>query len=324
MATKTLGSKILTTLIIASLLSIVLAICGILGVNHVARTANMTINQRMPIMKCSMRAQNAILLGSSIIDQVLLLQQHDDIDKIRILEGKFRNSLIIFDMYIKAIILGSESNAFKKSSGGLTYAQWERNGLAGLVIIKQVPLKIKEFAKEAILHHNHYIKYAKEVIRTQKRVLRLKFSGNFEEIKKLKTEQAQDTKMATHYNEMTNEILKQLSLAVSRYFNNASEEIMDTQDLILKLLVTISFVVIFFCIIFGIFISRSISKPIVELTEVTEEIANGNLSKRLKIKSKSIFSRSSFPASIFEKSSISLIIDRRDSALFVTESASSI
>jgi len=285
MATKTLRSKILTTLLIASLLTIVLAIFGIVGVNHVARTANMTINERMPIMECSMRAQNAILLGSSIIDQVLLVQQYDDIDKIRILEGKFRNSLIIFDMYIKAIILGSESNAFKKSSGGLTYAEWERNDLAGLIRTKQAPLKIKEFAKESVLHHNHYIKYAKEVIKTQKRVLRLKFSGKFEEIKKLKAEQINDIKMATHYNEMTNDILEQLSLAVSRFFNNASEEIIDTQDLILKLLLTISFIVFFFCIIFGRFISRSILKPIIELTEVTEEIANGNLSKRLKIKS---------------------------------------
>lgn len=285
MATKTLRSKILTTLMIVSLLTVALAIFGIVGVNHIAGTANTTINERMPIMKCGMRAQNAILLGSSITDQVLLVQEYDDIDKIRILEGKFRNSLITFDMYIKAIILGSESNAFKKSSGGLTYAEWERNDLAGFIIIKQVPHKIKEFAKEAVLHHNHYIKYAKEVIRTQKRVLRLKLSGKFEEIKKLKAEQIQDTKMANHYNEMTNEILEQLSLAISRYFNNAREEIIDTQDLILKLLLTISFVVIFFCIMFGIFISRSISKPIVELTEVTEEIANGNLSKRLKIKS---------------------------------------
>lgn len=232
-----------------------------------------------------MRAQNAILLGSSIIDQVLLVQQYEDIDKIRIFEGKFRNILIIFDMYIKAIFLGSESDAFKKSSGGLTYAQWERNDLAGLIIIKQVPYKIKEFAKEAISHHNHYIKYAKKVIRTQKRVLRLKLSGKFEEIKKLKAEQIQDTKMATHYNEMTNEILEQLSLAVNRYFNNATEEIIDTQNLILKLLLTISFIIFFFCIIFGKFISRSILKPIIELTDVTEEIANGNLSKRLKIKS---------------------------------------
>ncbi|MGD2029439.1 MAG: ATP-binding protein, partial [Desulfobacterales bacterium] len=286
MATKTLRSKILTTLMIASLLTVALAIFGIAGVNHVAKTANMTINERMPIMECSMRAQNAILLGSSIIDQVLSVQQYDDIDKIRVLEGKFRNSLITFDMYIKAIIHGSESNEFKKSSGGITYAQWKRNDLAGLIIIKQVPHKIKEFAKKANLHHNHYIKYAKKVIKTQKRVLRLKPSAKFDEIKKLKDEQTQDITMATHHNEITNEILKQLSLAVSHYFNNASKEIIDTQDLILKLLVTISFVVIFFCIIFGIFISRSISKPIVELTEVTEEIANGNLSKQLKIKSK--------------------------------------
>ena len=285
MATKSLRSKLLTTLIIASLLTVALAIFGIVGINHVARTANMTIDERLPIMKCGMRAQNAILLGSSITDQVLLIQKYDDIDKIRILEGKFRNSLILFDMYIKAIILGSESNAFKRSSGGLTYAGWERNNLAGLIIIKQVPHKIKEFAKEAVLHHNHYIKYAKEVIKTQKRVLRLKLSGKFEEIKKLKAEQIKDTKMANHYNEMTNEILEQLSSAVSHYFNNASEEIIDTQDLILKLLLTISFIVFFFCIIFGKFISRSILKPIIELTEVTEEIANGNLSKRLKIKS---------------------------------------
>ena len=285
MAPKTLRSKILTTLMIASLLTVALAIFGIVGVNHVARTANITINERMPIMECSMRAQNAILLGSSIIDQVLLVQQYDDIDKIRILEEKFRNSLTIFDRYINAIILGSESNALKKSSGGLTYAEGERNDLAGPIIIKQVPHKIKEFAKETVSHHNHYIKYAKEVIKTQKIVLRLKLSGKFEEIKKLKSEQIHDAKIANHYNEMANEILEQLSLAVSRYFNNASEEIIDTQNLILKLLLTISFIVFFFCIIFGRFISRSILKPIMELTEVTEKIANGNLSKRLKIKS---------------------------------------
>ena len=210
MVTKTLRSKILTTLMIVSLLTVALAIFGIAGVNHVAKTANMMINERMPIMECSMRAQNAILLGSSIIDQVLSVQQYDDIDKIRILEGKFRSSLILFDMYIKAIIHGTESNEFKQSSGGLTYAQWERNDLAGHIIIKQVPHKIKEFAKKAILHHNHYIKYAKEVIRTQKKVLRLKHAAKFDEIKRLKAEQTQDTKMANHRNEMTNEMLKQL------------------------------------------------------------------------------------------------------------------
>ena len=76
-----------------------------------------------------MRTQNTILLEESFIDNVLLVQQYDEIGKIRILEEKFQNSLVVFDKYIKAIFLGTESNAFKNSSEGLTYDEQERNGL---------------------------------------------------------------------------------------------------------------------------------------------------------------------------------------------------
>jgi signal transduction histidine kinase/CheY-like chemotaxis protein len=286
MAMKTLRSKILTTLTIASILTVVLAIFGIVGVNHVARTATITLNERMPILKCCMWTQNTILLEESFIDNVLLVQQYDEIGKIRILEEKFQNSVLVFDKYIKAIFLGTESNAFKNSSEGLTYADQERNGLKKDIIIKQVPLKIKEFAKQAYTHHTSYITHAKEIIKTQKKILSLKLAGKNEADKKIKANQLVNIRMAKHFKEMTNEILDQLYLAVDRYFENANEEIIATQDLILKLLLSSSFVIIFFCMIFGIIISKSISKPIVELTELTEEIANGNLSKRLKIKSK--------------------------------------
>jgi two-component system sensor histidine kinase/response regulator len=286
MAIKTLRSKILTILTIASILTVVLAIFGIVGVNHVARTATITLNERMPILKCCIRTQHTILLEESFIDKVLLVQQYDEIGKIRILEEKFQNSSVVFDKYIKAIFLGTESNAFKNSSEGLTYAEHERNGLKKNIIIKQVPLKIKKFAKQAYTHHTSYITHAKEIIKTQKKILSLKLAGKNEADKKIKANQLVNIRMAKHFKEMINEILDQLSLAVDRYFENANEEIIATQDLTLKLLLSSSFVIIFFCMIFGIIISKSISKPIVELTEVTEEIANGNFSKRLKIKSK--------------------------------------
>jgi len=286
MAIKSLRSKILTTLMIAPLLTVVLAIFGIFGVNHVARTANMTLNERMTIMKCCMRTQNTILLEKSFIDKVLLVQPFDEIGKIRILEEKFQNSFMLFDRYIKAIFLEIESNAFKNSSGRLTSAERERKDLKQDIIIKQVPPKIKEFAKEAYTHHKYYITYAKEIIKTQKKILSLKLAGKNEAVKKIKADQLVAIRMAKHFKEMINEILDQLSLAVNRYFENANEQIISTQDLILELLLSSSFVIIFFCMIFGIVISKSISKPIVEFTEVTEEIANGNLSKRLKIKSK--------------------------------------
>ena len=286
MAIKTLRSKILTTLMIASLLTVLLAIFGIVGVNHVARTATITLNERMPILKCCMRTQNTILLQESLIDKVLLVQHYDEIGKIRILEEKFQDSLMVFDRYIKAIFLGNESNAFKNSSKKLTDAEREGNDLKENITIKQVPSKIKEFAKEAYTHHTRYITHAKEIIKIQKKILSLKLAGKNEANKKIKADQLVNIRMAKHFKGMINEILDQLSLAVDRYFENANEEIIATQDLILKLLLSSSIVIIFFCMIFGITISKSISKPIVELTEVTEEIANGNLSKQLHIKSK--------------------------------------
>ena len=286
MAIKTLRSKIMMVLMSASLLMIILAIFGIFGVNKVARTANVTIDERVPLMKCSKYCQIAVLLEDAIIDKVLLTQEYEEINNIRILEGRLREGIITFDMYIKAIMLGSESSAFKNSSGGLTFSQWEKKGLLGLITIKEAPHKIKEFAKEADAHHGRYIKYVKRIIKAQKKILRLNLVGKIEESKKIRSDQIEDVQISSVYKDMTNEILEQLSLAVGRYFENASEDIEQTHNLVFKFLIAVSCAFFCLCLAFGIFISKSISRPVVELTQVTEAIANGDLSQRIDIKSK--------------------------------------
>jgi signal transduction histidine kinase/DNA-binding response OmpR family regulator len=269
-----------------SLLTFILAIFGIIGVNYVAETANETIDARMPLMECSKQAQIAILSESSSIYQILLIKTYDEIDKIRTLEGRLRESLITFDMYIKAITFGSESEAFQSSSGGLTYGQWERKGLLGLIIVKEAPLKVKKFAEEANVHHNQYIKYAKEIIKAQKKILRLNLLEKFEDIKKIKADQIYYAEMANTYKIMTYEILEQLSSAVTRHFYNVTEDISQTQNFVFIMLITISFIIFCLCLIVGLFISKSISNPIVKLTKVTEAIADGDLSQQIDIKSK--------------------------------------
>jgi len=269
-----------------SLLTFILAIFGIIGVNYVAKTANETIDARMPLMECSKQAQIAVFSESSSIYQILLIKTYDEIDKIRTFEGRLRESLITFDMYIKAITLGSESEAFQSSSGGLTYGQWERKGLLGLIIVKEAPLKVKKFAEEANVHHNQYIKYAKEIIKAQKKILRLNLLEKFEEIKKIKADQIYYAEMANTYKIMTYEILEQLSSAVTRHFYNVTEDISQTQNFVFIMLITISFIIFCLCLIVGLFISKSISNPIVKLTKVTEAIADGDLSQQIDIKSK--------------------------------------
>ncbi len=286
MAVNTLRSKILIVLMSVSLLTFILAIFGIIGVNYVAETANETIDARMPLMECSKQAQIAILSESSSIYQILLIKTYDEIDKIRTFEGRLRESLITFDMYIKAITFGSESEAFQSSSGGLTYGQWERKGLLGLIIVKEAPLKVKKFAEEANVHHNQYIKYAKEIIKAQKKILRLNLLEKFEDIKKIKADQIYYAEMANTYKIMTYEILEQLSSVVTRHFYNVTEDISQTQNFVFIMLITISFIIFCLCLIVGLFISKSISNPIVKLTKVTEAIADGDLSQQIDIKSK--------------------------------------
>jgi len=286
MAVNTLRSKILIVLMSVSLLTFILAIFGIIGVNYVAETANETIDARMPLMECSKQAQIAVLSESSSIYQILLIKTYDEIDKIRTLEGRLRESLITFDMYIKAITFGSESEAFQSSSGGLTYGQWERKGLLGLIIVKEAPLKVKKFAEEANVHHNQYIKYAKEIIKAQKKILRLNLLEKFEDIKKIKADQIYYAEMANTYKIMTYEILEQLSSVVTRHFYNVTEDISQTQNFVFIMLITISFIIFCLCLIVGLFISKSISNPIVKLTKVTEAIADGDLSQQIDIKSK--------------------------------------
>jgi len=79
MAINTLRSKILIVLMSVSLLTFIIAIFGIIGVDYVARTANETINARMPLMKCSKQAQIAVFSESSNIYQILLIKTYESV-----------------------------------------------------------------------------------------------------------------------------------------------------------------------------------------------------------------------------------------------------
>jgi signal transduction histidine kinase/DNA-binding response OmpR family regulator len=108
----------------------------------------------------------------------------------------------------------------------------------------------------------------------------------FEDIKKIKADQIYYAEMANTYKIMTYEILEQLSSVVTRHFYNVTEDISQTQNFVFIMLITISFIIFCLCLIVGLFISKSISNPIVKLTKVTEAIADGDLSQQIDIKSK--------------------------------------
>ena len=93
-------------------------------------------------------------------------------DRVRKLEGEFRQSVIRFDMFVKAIVYGSESETFRRLSGGLTRAQWEREKWHEKMVVEQAPYAVQQAAGEADILYAAFARYAREVFRNQKRILR--------------------------------------------------------------------------------------------------------------------------------------------------------
>ena len=115
-------------LLVASL-ALAIAVFGIVMINHLARTGESALNEYLPLSRCSEQALLAVSQGTVYLNRAHMIQNPEDMDQIRIIEGELRRSMINFDMFIKAMIWGSQSEAFQRSCGGLTRAEWERSRL---------------------------------------------------------------------------------------------------------------------------------------------------------------------------------------------------
>ena len=164
---KSVKTKILAVLIGLSLLTFILAFFGIYNINRVSRTSNLVIEERIPLARCAEQAQIAGLSGVTVMNEALAVQDPEDLDRVFQLEGEIREDQINFDMFVHAMIWGSESEAFKNSSGGLTYSEWKRKGREGVLEVEQAPAKIRQLAGMADIYYSGFIKYVKEVFKAQ-------------------------------------------------------------------------------------------------------------------------------------------------------------
>ncbi len=275
-------SKLLTILVLISALIFALAIFAVTRISRVARTANLIIAERVPIELCAQHAQLAVVSGAGYVDKILLIQNYEEVDEIRALEGGFRETMIEFDMFIKAMLWGSESDAFKNSSGGLTFAQWKRRGSERNPVVKQAPHEIQQLAGMADIYYAGFSKYARKVISGQRRILRLELSGKVDEIPQEKDDLEENIERANRYKNLTNDSLERAVSEVHRYMETAAEEINRTRDLARVALMGFSVLIFSLSLLLGIFFSnRVILRPIKKLHKGIEIIGGGNLDHKL-------------------------------------------
>ena len=133
----TIRLKALGILTLLSVLVFALVMAGVIGLGRVTRAMNLVVAERVPIFRSSEQARLAVVSGAGYMDRALRIQDPERLDEVRVLEGRFGETMVDFDMFIKAMIWGSESEEFRNSSGGLTFAQWQRRGWHEKMVVKQ-------------------------------------------------------------------------------------------------------------------------------------------------------------------------------------------
>ncbi|MCM8794372.1 MAG: diguanylate cyclase [Candidatus Omnitrophica bacterium] len=284
---RSIRIKLLAILSLVSALVFVLAIFSITTLDRVARTADSIVSKRVPLSRCSHEAILAVASGVNIMEQALLVQDPDKMETIRHLEGQFRETMITFDMFTKAMIWGSESPAFKRSAGGLTLAQWERRGLKGRVVVEQAPSLLQELAIQADHHYAHFSESVKKVLRSQKRILRLTLQENGDQILRESAVLQENLERAKVQKALVEEQLRLLITAVYKYLMETGADIAQIHKARRSTLFGFSIGIILLCLALGrFFFFRFIARPISRLQKGIEIVSTGRLDYKVATEAK--------------------------------------
>lgn len=137
--------------------------------------------QNRAIIDATREALFAFQRGIISIDKAFLLKDISEFEKLMELESNYQGNKTTFDIFLKAILWGSTSHAFKEADGGLTFAQWVRQGWDKKYLIFDAPADIEELARSASRLQANFNINQRKAFKALRRSLRLKLEGLSEE-----------------------------------------------------------------------------------------------------------------------------------------------
>lgn len=274
--------KLTGIMLLVASLALAISIFGIAMINRLARASELALDEYLPLSRCSEQALLAVSQGSVDVNRGHMVQNPDDMEQIRIIEGEFRQSMINFDMFIKAMVWGSRSEAFQHSYGGLTFAHWQRSGWNDVMEVGKAPPAVRQLASTADLYYGGFAKYARAAMQNQRRLLRARLAGRDDAARDIAREIEENLRRADRYATLVNATLENTIREVHVHLNRLAEETRKTKAFAVSASLTFAGVVFLASLTAGVlFASRVVARPIIRLQRSTETIGQGNFDHRV-------------------------------------------
>ena len=115
---QSVRTRMIAFSVFVSFLVLVLVGLGYVSIIRIRKSADHLHMVCLPILKSANNANLALKEGDEIRHHAELdVIEPADFDKVRKYASRFKMTMINFDMYIKALTWGSESEIFRRSSG---------------------------------------------------------------------------------------------------------------------------------------------------------------------------------------------------------------
>lgn len=277
----TIRIKLLLSIIPLIILMLVVCVVAYNFLQKSIKYIEKILYQEVPIADVSMEAVIALIKSHVLIREYLLENEIRELDKI---EDDFKETVLDFDMFVNAVIYGSESNEFKKIENGKIYDMWIKDGYKNKIIIRGNK-KVVDLYNEAEKLHQKFKYNARKMMEHHQSILLepevgLSISNDKFEIKRYFAEIDNWNKKIYS---LMNEAEKSTKENMRFMIIESNRSLMQVNLMI----VIITIFSIFNGIMIYLLFSYSITNQLSEIEESTKEITNGNFNfKRIKIKSR--------------------------------------
>ena len=274
----TIGKKLILGFMALIALMLAISIVAFFNLKKVAESSDVILYEKVPHADASMEARLSLITARDLLGEYLLAI---DEKKFETIENEINDAYDQFDMYVNAMIYGSNSDEFRTLDGGKLYSTWLNEGMEGEEI-KKASDRIISMTKEADTVHATFsekaalmMKLHKDSLAGQNKTLtndEIEERSLMEEIDKLGAQAEQ--KMV--------DLEKLTGTEMDASMAEGDKAVSQANFMIL----TISLLSIVLGILIGLFLSRSISKPLVKITQAAEAIALGDLEQNVTVKNK--------------------------------------
>ncbi len=277
-----ISARLNMIMLLVSLLALAVAGFAIVVIQSLAANNEQVLHQYEPLSRCAEQALLSLSEGTVHLHQARMIRDPNAVDELRKLEGDFQRSMIRFDMFINAMIHGSETPEFHTSSGGLTERMWVEKGWRGTLIVERAPEAVRLAAERASSKYDAFATCAKTVLHHQRRLLRYRLFGATDQTESVEDLIDENVRNADRYADGVNHELEAALQGLQRRVEYLGDKARRTRQFGIPAIVLFSGVVFLISLGLGTgFASRVITRPIVRLQQGAQVIGAGDLDHRV-------------------------------------------